>query len=121
MPRKRKTEREDENVTETQETEAAASEEGATNGRRGRPRPQETLERDQRVYDHLGVAGPKTKKDLSTELGMTENAVYLSIYRLRRDGQIVSAPGQRNVWQRADGTGVPEPAPVVETAEVPAG
>jgi hypothetical protein len=51
---------------------------------RGRPRPDATVERDERVFKHLEAEGPKTRPELATELDMPGNQIYLSLYRLSR-------------------------------------
>lgn len=58
---------------------------------RGRPRPTDTLERDERVF--AALTEPKTREALvaefvSTEAPLDSKLVYLSLYRLRRDGRI---------------------------------
>lgn len=66
-------------------TEAAVATE-ETAAQRGRPRPTDTLERDEQVF--AALTEPKTREALSTELTMEPKLVYLSLYRLRRDGKI---------------------------------
>lgn len=51
---------------------------------RGRPRPDATVERDERVFKHLEAGGPKTRPELATELDLPGNQIYLSLYRLNR-------------------------------------
>lgn len=51
---------------------------------RGRPRPDATVERDERVLKHIEAEGPKTRPELATALDMPGNQVYLSLYRLSR-------------------------------------
>lgn len=82
------------------------SHDGATDGatdaptRRGRPRSQETIQRDETVLKTLGE-GPKTKEQLVQELGVKDTHVYLSLWRLRRDGKVekVSDPDTRHLWR----------------------
>jgi predicted Rossmann fold nucleotide-binding protein DprA/Smf involved in DNA uptake len=72
--------------------------------RRGRPRAQETISRDEKVLVAL-TNEPKTKNVLVEELGMKPSAVYLSLYRLRRDGHVekVNEHGvDRHLWRRVD-------------------
>ena len=65
------------------ETEVPTTPEAATG--RGRPRPDATVERDERVFKHLEAATEsKTRAQLATELDMPGNEVYLSLYRLSR-------------------------------------
>lgn len=57
-------------------------EQGETTGR-GRPRPNETIERDEKVRAFLGESGPNTRKGIVEGTGLAGNEVYLSLYRLR--------------------------------------
>jgi predicted Rossmann fold nucleotide-binding protein DprA/Smf involved in DNA uptake len=68
--------------------------------RRGRPRAQETIQRDEVVLKALG-AGPRTKEQLTQELGLKDTHVYLSLWRLRRDGHVerFSDADQRHLWR----------------------
>lgn len=86
-------------VTEVAETEAAAK-------TPGRPRPQETQERDRRVFDHL--IGGKTVEAIATELGLERKLAYLSLYRLRREGLVQRArENGAHIWAKT----VPAEAP----------
>lgn len=69
--------------------------------RRGRPRSQETVERDERVLTVLRENGPTTKEQLVEALGMTPEKVYLSLWRLRKESKVerTSSSGTRHVWQ----------------------
>lgn len=71
--------------------------------RRGRPRPQETLERDDRALASLRE-GAKTTEELAAALGVEKSIAYLSVYRLKRDGRIVPATEGRNKWTVAAAT-----------------
>ena len=78
-------------------------EDGAVSTRRGRPRPQETMERDGKVKDLL-ADGPKTTQQLAESLGVANGIAYLSIYRLKRDGSVVktqASEGRNPAWQLA--------------------
>ena len=68
--------------------------------RRGRPRAQETIQRDEVVLKALGD-GPRTKEQLVQQLGLKDTHVYLSLGRLRRDGHVerVSDPDSRHLWR----------------------
>jgi predicted Rossmann fold nucleotide-binding protein DprA/Smf involved in DNA uptake len=68
--------------------------------RRGRPRSQETIQRDEAVLKTLGE-GPKTKEQLVQELGVKDTHVYLSLWRLRRDGKVekVADADTRHLWR----------------------
>lgn len=65
--------------------------------RRGRPRPQGTIARDERVHQALVEAGgPVTREDLASRLDMQSSFVYLSLYRLREQGKVERA---NRSWQ----------------------
>lgn len=81
----------DEAAVETESTEVTG------NGRRGRPRDQGVIERDQRVFDALSSGEPKTKSQLAEELGLGPNTVYLSLWRLHKDERVTRNQRQ---WQR---------------------
>jgi hypothetical protein len=83
-------------MTEPVATEAPAER------RRGRPRPEATIERDRTVFAAL-EAGPKTKKELVEATSLPANQVYLSIYRLRTGGLITKVDGKAHTWQRVEG------------------
>jgi hypothetical protein len=81
-------------------TEAPVTE--ATETRKGRPRPSDTIERDQRVFDTL--TEPLTREGLSERLAMEPKLVYLSLWRLRRDGRVVrDRRDGTHVWTRVEG------------------
>lgn len=67
--------------------------------RRGRPRSQETIERDARVLASLGE-GPLTKEQLVEQLGLAPQLVYLSLWRLKRDNRVerTSDGVARHTW-----------------------
>jgi hypothetical protein len=72
--------------------------------RRGRPRPRDTVDRDEQVYQLLRTGGATTKSDLAVKLEQREKAVYHSLTRLRDIGKVRRAPGQRdgrqsNTWE----------------------
>lgn len=80
----------------TEPTGAATPE--ATAPRRGRPRPESTIQRDEQVAQAL-VAGGKTREDLATETGLTKSEIYLSLHRLRKAGRVERArDGGKHVW-----------------------
>lgn len=71
----------------------------ATAPRRGRPRPQSTIDRDQQVLQALADGG-KTREDLVTATGLGKNQVYLSLYRLRVAGQVErTRDGGKHLWK----------------------
>lgn len=58
----------------------------ATETRRGRPRPQETIKRDESVRKQLQTGGAQTREEVAQSLGIKSSHAYLSLIRLRRDG-----------------------------------
>jgi site-specific DNA-cytosine methylase len=88
-------------VTEVAVTEAPPEEKSA----KGRPRPNETVERDARVFDALATQG-LTRAAIATQLDMAPNLVYLSLWRLARgDSPRVEKVRHEGtlVWQRRAG------------------
>lgn len=78
---------------------------------RGRPRPDVTVERDEKVLAAITEA-PGTRKELVERLGMAGNEVYLSLYRLSRaDPPKIVKNGA--TWQTPDYV-APEPTPAPE-------
>lgn len=109
-------------MTDAVETPVAepspASEEAPTAAtRRGRPRPEATITRDKDVLEKIGAEG-STRDELVQATGLKEAQVYLSLYRLRKDGLVArSRSGSSHRWTRVDPNAVaaepaPEPAPV---------
>lgn len=87
-------------------TEVAAPEtptEAPTDGRKGRPRPPETVERDQKVFDAL-AGGGMSREAIANALEMDRNAVYLSLWRLKRDERVrpIRHEGAQ-LWERVAG------------------
>lgn len=77
------------------EAEAEAEAAGESKSGRGRPRPDAVVQRDEQVWDYLasqrdenGAAVGKTREEVATATGLAANQVYLSFYRLKRDGRI---------------------------------
>jgi len=86
-------------MSDVPETVTADEAAAATAPRRGRPRPQETIQRDEQVLQALGAEG-KTREDLVTTTGLTANQVYLSLWRLRKNGQAErSRDNGKHVWK----------------------
>lgn len=83
--------------TTDEATASTESQEASGNLRRGRPRDPGVIERDSRVYEALESGEPKTKSQLAEELSLAPNTVYLSLWRLHKDGRV--ARNQRQ-WQR---------------------
>lgn len=77
---------------------------------RGRPRPQETIERDAAILELLQSEGAMTRNQLSERTGVDKVKVYLALDRLRTRGLVrtctSAAPGQ-TLWSSAVG----EPCP----------
>jgi predicted Rossmann fold nucleotide-binding protein DprA/Smf involved in DNA uptake len=71
-----------------------------TTARRGRPRSPETIQRDDAVLQAL-TDGPRTKEQLVEQLRVKDTHVYLSLWRLRRDGKVerFSDTDQRHLWR----------------------
>lgn len=75
--------------------------------RRGRPRPIETIERDERIYQLL-AAESMSRGQLAQETSLTTDLVALALGRLRRDGRVRQClDGGVIVWSVADGTPCP--------------
>jgi len=81
---------------------------------RGRPRPDSTIERDEKVLAAI-VEAPGTRKALVERTGLAGNEVYLSLYRLSR----ANPPKIKKVgstWQSVDYVAPESPAPEAPTA-----
>lgn len=75
--------------------------------RRGRPRPAETIERDERIYGLL-AEGSMSRGQLAQETDLTTDLIALALGRLRRDGRVRQClDGGVIVWSVADGTPCP--------------
>jgi predicted ArsR family transcriptional regulator len=77
---------------------------------RGRPRPQETIDRDQAILAYLTEHGPTTRNAVAEALGLSKTVAYLSLDRLRREGRTRlcgPAGGPDAVWT----TEVDQPCP----------
>lgn len=59
---------------------------------RGRPRPQEAIQRDEQILSLL-KDGSKTRNELCELTGMDTSLMYLSLSRLRRQGRVKLAEG----------------------------
>jgi predicted Rossmann fold nucleotide-binding protein DprA/Smf involved in DNA uptake len=73
---------------------------GQPTTRRGRPRSEETIQRDEVILKALGN-GPRTKEQLAQDLGLKDTHVYLSLWRLRRDAKVekVTDGDVRHLWR----------------------
>lgn len=60
---------------------------------RGRPRPQEAIERDAMILSCLKDNGPQTRNTLRDGLGLSDSITYLSLSRLRRQGLVKLCQG----------------------------
>jgi site-specific DNA-cytosine methylase len=68
---------------------------------RGRPRPTATIERDEQVFAALETA--QTKDELAVTTGLEAKQVYLSLWRLARDGRVAKArEAGAHRWSRVD-------------------
>lgn len=86
-----------------------------TTPRRGRPRSQDVIARDEQVFAALET--PKTRAQLAEELGVEFSKVFLSLFRLRNDGRIArSRQDGKHVWSR-----VAESDTTVDTTDADAG
>jgi len=54
---------------------------------RGRPRPAETIDRDERIHTLL-ASGARSRGQIAQETGLTTDLVRLALRRLRRDGRV---------------------------------
>lgn len=86
-------------MTDAPEVTAPATEEAAN--RRGRPRPDTTVQRDEQVFEQLSE--PLTRAQLVERTGLDARAVYLSLHRLRTTDRIKrDRQGANHVWSRVD-------------------
>jgi predicted transcriptional regulator len=61
----------------------------AGTGKQGRPRPQDTIERDEKVYAALLASGkPATRDQIAEMSGIKPSFAYLSLIRLRDAGAV---------------------------------
>lgn len=91
----------DPNVEAASITEEAAPTED-TAKRKGRPRPEDTIKRDEQVLKLIAESGDNgvTRTQLAETLELEGNTVYLSLFRLKQDGTIVrSRNGGDHVWK----------------------
>lgn len=68
--------------------------------RRGRPRPADVIDRDEKVFEAVGN-DPKSTEELAEVIGAERNATYASLYRLRRDGRVKRAEDESGATARA--------------------
>lgn len=63
---------------------------------RGRPRPQETVTRDEQVYELLSRGGSLTRDELAALVRSTPHLTYLSLWRLARERRVRRVPNTEN-------------------------
>lgn len=56
--------------------------------RRGRPRPDDAIERDDSIRMLLRTMGPQTRNAVSDALGISRSLAYLALDRLRKSGEV---------------------------------
>lgn len=76
--------------------------EGDAPTRRGRPRPESTIARDEQVFELIPADGSTiTRNALADALQVEPKAIYLSLYRLSRSQRIERVhEGGSHVWKR---------------------
>ncbi|WP_319052710.1 hypothetical protein [Streptomyces europaeiscabiei] len=73
----------------------------------GRPRPTETIERDEQVYQ-LIAGGTGSRSALAAATGLDRPTVALSVQRLKHAGRVKKCAGDDTVvWVVADDTPCP--------------
>lgn len=84
-------------------TEVATAEAPAQDGRKGRPRPAEVVERDQKVFEALADGG-LSREAIAARVELAPNLVYLSLWRLKRDERVEPIRHEgAQLWQRVAG------------------
>lgn len=78
------------------------TETSTSGGRRGRPRSQTAMDRDQQVLDTLANEVHLTRNEIAEKVGFTGGLTYLSLYRLKRDGLVtrVADGTTRRAWRQ---------------------
>jgi DNA-binding CsgD family transcriptional regulator len=77
--------------------------------RRGRPRPPETIARDEAIY-RLIADGHATRAELAAQIGLDRSLVQQACKRLHKAGRIQRCPESESAswsWSVADGTPCP--------------
>ena len=68
----------------------------------GRPRVPAVQERDEKVFQHLEAHGPTQVRDIVEATGHGRNAVYLSLWRLRKAERVqYRREGAHRLWSVA--------------------
>lgn len=79
---------------------------------RGRPRPQETIDRDARILKYLRTHGPQSRNALAKALDEPKSKVWLALNRLRNDGLVSTCrPAEKTGADVMWTAGVSEPCP----------
>jgi len=66
----------------------------------GRPRVQAVVNRDETVHRHLVENGARQVRDIVDATDLGRNAVYLSLWRLRRDERVTyRREGAQRLWE----------------------
>lgn len=76
------------------------ADDGEAASRRGRPRPTDVIERDEAVFNAVSDT-PKSTQELVEVVGASKNAVYASLFRLRRDGRVTRPQDETGSAARA--------------------
>lgn len=73
---------------------------GKTQRPRGRPRPQETIDRDNRILAYLKEHGATTRNDLADALKEDRSKTWLALNRLQGQGlvRLCAAKGSDMLW-----------------------
>lgn len=68
--------------------------------RRGRPRTQETKDRDEAIIALLKSEGPLPRRKISEQLGINWSQTYLALERLKNNGRVKTCGGSSRamVW-----------------------
>lgn len=67
--------------------------------KRGRPRPQSTIDLDANVFSLLIREGPMSREDLSVSCVVNTHVLYRSLCRLRTAGRVIThRTGKRHLW-----------------------
>lgn len=92
--------------------------EGEATSRRGRPRSQDAMNRDEAVFNTLNDGAQLTRNEIAEQVGFTGGLTYLSLYRLQREGRVtrVSDGTTRRAWRQ---TTAEDAQPVAESGEEP--
>ena len=97
-----------------------------TEQKRGRGRPNDTVDRDDKVFAALDTSTePLTREQLAVAAGVESAQAYLSLYRLKRDNKVYRMTGVKGFSNKywpvgKDVPNAPEaPAEAAEAAPAP--